>query len=216
MSGYPVVVTAYTRGTQYATLATRLTSSALRWGLSVYAEAYDSADTWRHNVNMKRTIIRRALERFGAVLWVDADGEIVAKPEPVLESVGRGVSFAAYNQRGSVRPGLRIHGGTLFFQGPGGLLLLRAMENFAARHPESSEQSCLDQLTSTPTLDIHSKVGWGGLHWWPQGMCKIREYGWAPGENQVEYIRQYQGSRTGRTEIAAADTREQQGPASPV
>lgn len=199
MNEYPVVVTAYTRGTQYATLASRLTSSALRWGLSVYAEAYDSSDTWRHNVNVKRTIIRKVLAKYGAVLWVDADGEIVNLPTPALSAVVGGFSFAAYNQRGTVKPRLRIHGGTLFFQGDEGLRLLDAMEDYARQHPEDPEQLCLDRLTD----------GWGGVLWWPQGMCKVREYGWAPGETQIEYIRQYQGSRTGRTEIAAASPREQ-------
>jgi hypothetical protein len=85
------------------------------------------------------------------------------------------------------------------------------MELYAQQYPEHAEQLCLDKLTSTilKGSGFEAESGWGGILWWPQGMCKIREHEWVAGEKPEELIRQYQGSRTGRTDVATASARKQ-------
>ena len=78
----PLVISFYTIDTPYQKEVERLRASCERFGIEHHIAGLPSRGRWEHNCAMKGLFIRDRLEEFRRpVLWIDADGEIVAPLE---------------------------------------------------------------------------------------------------------------------------------------
>ena len=83
----PLFVSYYTANTPYEALADRLRASLDRLGLPHRIEAIESLGTWVANTGLKSAFIKRAWEESdGPICWVDADAEILRRPEFVFDN----------------------------------------------------------------------------------------------------------------------------------
>ena len=76
-----VVVTGYTRNTEYAAAAKNLVESCEKHGIKVLSYAYESLGEWTKNTMVKSQIIFAAMMlQDKDVVWIDADAEIKSYP----------------------------------------------------------------------------------------------------------------------------------------
>ena len=106
-----LVVSFYTP--DYAPVARRLTESVDRFGYDRWIECVKDEGKWAHNCAKKARFIQRALLASDqAVLWLDADAEIL---RPLDEMVEIETQFAIH-QKPDDGPKLRFSSGTAFFR----------------------------------------------------------------------------------------------------
>lgn len=89
------VLSRYTNQGEYKALAQKLALSCERFGLQASIDAVEAEETWAATANEKPTwILNALLNAREAILWLDADCEIVKLPVLLL---GASVDIAAYN-----------------------------------------------------------------------------------------------------------------------
>ncbi len=80
------LISFFTVATPYEAEVERLRSSCRRFGIEAQILGIPSDGAWVHNCSRKARFICDRLDRLGTpVLWVDADAEIVRRPE-IFES----------------------------------------------------------------------------------------------------------------------------------
>ncbi|MDI7860918.1 hypothetical protein MRS76_03020 [Rhizobiaceae bacterium n13] len=83
----PLFVSYYTSNTPYEALATRLRRSLDRLGVPHRIEAIESLGTWVANTGLKAAFIKRAWEESDRpICWVDADAELLRRPDFVFDN----------------------------------------------------------------------------------------------------------------------------------
>lgn len=86
MTSFPLVISYYTTNTLYQLEVRNLIASCEKWGLEYCIEGVPSFGSWELNCGYKPFYILQKQHQFKKpVLWVDADGVFVSKPE-VIES----------------------------------------------------------------------------------------------------------------------------------
>lgn len=89
------VISRYTRNGQYPSFARKLAESIKRWGLDGQVSPEEDPGDWLKACNLKPSwILQSLLQCRDAVLWVDADCEIMAPPCLLF---GTRHDFACYN-----------------------------------------------------------------------------------------------------------------------
>lgn len=83
----PLFVSYYTSNTPYEALADRLRRSLDQLGLPHRIEPIESLGTWVANTGLKSAFIKRAWEESdGPICWVDADAEVLRRPDFVFDN----------------------------------------------------------------------------------------------------------------------------------
>lgn len=136
-----LLVTAYTPG--YADLADRLAASARAYGAELIAVPYDSCGDWARNGHVKPGVVMRCMleaRREVPVCWVDADAEIVAKPDG-LDSLAGDLAVAA------LQNGQETLSGTVWFAPtPAALYVLAAWQDACRSSSCIWDQSALAKV----------------------------------------------------------------------
>lgn len=134
-------VTAYTPG--YADLVERLAKSATAHGAELVAAPYESCGDWARNGHVKPgVILRYVLERRREVpvCWVDADAEVVAKPDG-LDSLAGDVAVAA------LQNGKETLSGTVWFAPtPAAMYVLAAWQDACRASSVIWDQAALGKV----------------------------------------------------------------------
>lgn len=84
METFPLVISFYTKNTQYELEVQNLIASCEKWNLEHFIEGIDSFGKWELNCAYKPFFIFNTLKRLQRpLLWVDADGVFVRHPEVI-------------------------------------------------------------------------------------------------------------------------------------
>lgn len=94
------LVSFYTKDTIYEKEIEDLSASCKALGIDHYIEAREDLGCWEKNCNQKPLFIYECLERFNEpLLWVDADGIALQKPDLDLKGADLGLYFNNYKTR---------------------------------------------------------------------------------------------------------------------
>jgi len=136
-SGHPLIVSYYTPGTAYETLAMALQEDARRLGLPARIEPRPPLGSWVENCAQKAGFIRelhRELRR--PLLWLDADARL-RRPVRLLEGISADLGVAR-------RGGWEFYTGQIYFgTGPVADRLLDIWCDYCARFPQVWDQVLL-------------------------------------------------------------------------
>lgn len=111
----PTILSFYTKNTGYETEASYLIASCKKLGLPFEIEGIDSLGNWRENCSYKpRFILSKLLLLQKPLLWIDADGMIIQKPELLKELKGD-FAIPMSPQLPTHHPDY-VYAGTLFFK----------------------------------------------------------------------------------------------------
>lgn len=187
----PLVISFYTRGTDYEIEARRLIASCEKLGLDHHIVGLESRGSWEANCSLKSEFVLSAWENTGRpVLWVDADAVLHAAPELLR---GATADFAIHRCRD-----WQFASGTVFFnQTPGAAALLARWIARCRSHPRVWDQDNLDlaweEVVATRPLETL---------WLPEPYCRIFDLhegrSRAPG-----VIEHFQASRRLKTKVSA-------------
>jgi len=131
------VVSYYTP--EYAEEARRLQSSVDSLGISAVIDGFPSRGSWIANCAKKPEFIRFQAEMVGAVLWIDADAEVLGDLSLID---GTRADFAVRKRSGAVADRCGpFMSGTLYFSGPQPILDEWVAQQDA--HPEVWDQKTL-------------------------------------------------------------------------
>lgn len=84
MNHFPLIVCYYTQGTPYALDVQGLKESCEKWDLAYHIEPVESFGSWELNCCYKPFFLLSKLQELQRPLfWVDADGVLVKKPNPL-------------------------------------------------------------------------------------------------------------------------------------
>ncbi len=209
----PIVISFFTEGTGYRLEADRLRESCVRFGLDHSISGIASKGDWVQNCSMKGPFIEGSLTRFKRpVLWVDADGEIVQRPD---FSSWAQHDVACYVQRstdGTPPPmnsaQMPFMSGTVFVNfTPGGLALASRWARLCEANPTVWDQTTL----AAAWWEVRERTRLLVL---PQGYCKIYDRIWREPERRA-YVVHHQASRRLRGAVSrtrSADAPQHQGP----
>lgn len=82
MASFPLVISCYTVNTLYQLEVQGLLQSCIHWGIEHCIEGVPSLGSWELNCGYKPFfILEKLMQHQRPVLWVDADGVFVSKPE---------------------------------------------------------------------------------------------------------------------------------------
>lgn len=133
----------------------------------IFAElhAIASQGTWVDNCAMKPFFIREMARKLGAVMWLDADAEVMA---PIEEPDAR----FAVRHRDDVPYGLHevlgaFMSGTIYFKDAGSLL-----DDWCKKQSEDSEHTVWDQKTLHRAWRHMAKEYKEGTYWFPKSYCQ--------------------------------------------
>lgn len=86
MHHFPLIVCYYTQSTPYALDVQALKESCEKWDLAYHIEPIESFGSWELNCCYKPFFLLSKLQELQRPLfWVDADGILIKKPEPLPE-----------------------------------------------------------------------------------------------------------------------------------
>ncbi len=113
MSGFPVIVSFYTKNTPYEKEVENLIASCEKYGLETSIEGVDSFGSWELNCAFKPFFLYQKLEQLNKkLLWVDADAIFVEKPSVLKEFSG---DFAVrINEELALDHPSKVMSGTIF------------------------------------------------------------------------------------------------------
>lgn len=109
----PKVISFYTPNTPYQQEVETLKRSCERFGIPICVSEVASKGSWEKNVAMKpEFILQKRKSQAGPLLWVDADGAFLQKPDfSLFEGVDFAVRFMAIFQE---KPEHAINAATIF------------------------------------------------------------------------------------------------------
>jgi hypothetical protein len=177
----PLIVTACTA--DYQSHAREFAASARRQGLQVRVLRYRDQGAWIDNCRQKPILLDALLRRRGGeparpLLWVDADGLVLRRPDPeLLRSLASGCDFAACPSRAGL--GRRYCTGTLWINAAPAAARFVACWAGLCRQSEGTDEAALDRVVRTGVPGV--RLGELPFTW-----------GWLPRD----------GPRTARTVIA--------------
>ena len=92
-----IVLSRFTPNGPYPAMAKKLAESCVKWGLRWDIQQVPASSGWKANENLKpRWILSKLIEAREAVLWLDADTEVI---QPPMLLMGCSADFACYNWR---------------------------------------------------------------------------------------------------------------------
>jgi hypothetical protein len=186
----PVIVSYFTKGTEYESLAARLADSCETLDLEYHLISRAPFGSWEEHCAAKAEVCLRAWQELRRpILWVDADA-IINRPPNLLR--GCGADFAVHRW-----DRWQIASGTIFFgQSALAEALLQEWVERCRRHPTTWDQ-------------VHLDFAWehvscvSPLHtiWLPRAYCQI--YDRRSEEGHTTVIEHYQASRRHRRSSSA-------------
>ena len=126
---------------KYVDLLEGLEADCARLGLESYTARVPDQGSWVLNCALKPMVLASALamSRGRAVVWVDADANIVSEPVLFAELARERVDFAAHRFQWSPKHPVELLSGTVFFGATaGGLQVLRDWGALCSRIPQDS------------------------------------------------------------------------------
>jgi hypothetical protein len=141
---WPTFVSFCTTDNGYAEEAAQLIETLDRFGLPHHVAPIGPSTGWARDCNRKPEFLRSCLDRFGPVVWLDADARVIR--EPILLR-GIDADFAAHWRHGE-----ELLSGTMYF-GPGAEMLLDVWSIRCAAMPGAMDQRNLaDAIATVPDV----------------------------------------------------------------
>lgn len=180
---YPLVVSFHTGTEPYVSRTKRLTSSCERLEIDCEIYKLDDTGTWIRNVAMKGPFLHEVMKRQECpLLWIDADGYLVERPELLLNTEADFAIHATDRGKRSWKPIGRdaqhlpdswpdtrwFLSGTMFFNyTKGALALLEQWSAESARRQRDYQQLLLQEVWSA--MDPRPETTW-----LPATYCSIK------------------------------------------
>ncbi|MES2345074.1 MAG: hypothetical protein V4494_03955 [Chlamydiota bacterium] len=147
MPSFPLVVSYYTLDTLYQLEVQGLIASCEKWGIKHHIEGVASFGSWELNCGYKPLFILQKLMQFKQpILWVDADGVFVGKPE-VIDAFSADLSVRIHEESSQDHISKVISSTVYVNWSEQGALLLRlwAEECYLQLNKEAREHEYWDQ-----------------------------------------------------------------------
>ena len=188
---YPLIISYFTRNTEYEQEAQKLIQSCERNHLEYQIEGIASRGSWEENCSFKAEFIYKVWKTSGrAVLWVDADAILHCAPDLLK---GARADFAIHKLQG-----WEFGSGTLYFnQTEGAATLLKRWLARCRRFPDVWDQVSVD-LAWEDTVASHPLE----TLWLPEPYCRIFDLfeGRSTSPGVVEH---FQASRRLKRQVSA-------------
>lgn len=190
----PIIISFYTKNTFYESEVQNLIESCKKFDLEYQIEAVDSLGSWEYNCCYKPIfILKKLLTLKKPVLWIDADGVIVKKPD---------LHWKEYSDIA-----LRLHE-SLSLDHPSKVCTMSLFADYTKEALELIRlwkeeclirllEKCEDQVWDQKCLRdvIYQKTHHAKVHPIPMGYCRIYDKESDKVPKEETYIIHYQASR---------------------
>lgn len=111
-----VIVSAYTKNTNYEKIINNLKGDCQKLDIAFHSIAYDTTGVWVENTMLKPFIILKDWDQLSTkyknLIWIDADARILQYPKYFMELSNDQIDFSVF-QMGSIA---RVTSGTIFIK----------------------------------------------------------------------------------------------------